>query len=202
MFMISLKRAPKSTLKHIQLCTVMPRSTNSLATVTCNEESLEMLAYVLFILVWMCKHSYIFGCFVEIHPWFGYNILWVVKYCDDIFSLTLLNSPGGSGPSEGRALSLKWIMFLAEAKTSNCKPGLLSLSGYATYAGWPPHTNTEYCAVIWGSKFFCCLQINTQTNKHPFRACAHKGQVVLLHPATRGCRQCAPITPGFNPRFL
>lgn len=46
----------------------MPRSTNSLAAVTCNEGSLEMLAYVLFILVWMCKHSYIVGRFVEIHP--------------------------------------------------------------------------------------------------------------------------------------
>lgn len=68
MFMISLIHAPKSTLKHIQLCKFMPRSTNSLATVTCNEGSLEMLAYVLFILVWMCKHSYIVGRFVEIHP--------------------------------------------------------------------------------------------------------------------------------------
>lgn len=53
----------------------MPRSTNSLAAVTCNEGSLEMVAYVLFILVWMCKHSYIVGRFVEIHPRLSYNIL-------------------------------------------------------------------------------------------------------------------------------
>lgn len=25
---------------------------------------------------------------------------------------------------------------------------------------------------------------------------------MLSHPATRGCRQCAPIAPGFRPRFL
>lgn len=94
----------------------------------------------------------------------------------DIFFLTLMllffsllstglrppSSPGGSRPSEGPALSLKWTMLLlAKAKTSNCKPGLLSLSGYAADAGWPPHTNTQHCALTWGSMFFDWLQINT-----------------------------------------
>lgn len=58
------------------------------------------------------------------------------------------SSPGGSGPSEGPALSLqRTMLLLAEAKTSNCKPGLLSLSGDAADAGWPPHTNIQYCAL-------------------------------------------------------
>lgn len=42
----------------------------------------------------------------------------------------------------------------------------------------------------------------TRIHLHTHTHTQTKGQVVLLHPATRGCRQCAPITPGFSPRFL
>lgn len=53
------------------------------------------------------------------------------------------SSPGGSAPSEGPALSPKWrMLLLADAKPSNCKPVLLSLSGCAADARWPPHTQT------------------------------------------------------------
>lgn len=77
------------------------------------------------------------------------------------------SSPGGSGPTEGPALSLKWTMLLlADAKTSNCKPGLLSLSGYAADAGWPPHTNIQCCALTWGSTFSYCFRINTYMHRH------------------------------------
>lgn len=59
-------------------------------------------------------------------------------------------SPGGSGRSEGpRALSTEVnnVAFGRSRKTSNCKPGLLSLSGYAADAGWPPRTkHTVLCS--------------------------------------------------------
>lgn len=92
-------------------------------------------------------------------------------------------------------------MFWAEAKTSNCKPGLLSLSGYVTYAGWPPHTNTEYCTFIWGSKFFCCLQINTQMNKHPFRAMRTQRAGCAVASCHQRVQTICPHHPWLQPKI-
>lgn len=90
-------------------------------------------------------------------------------------------------PGRAPTLSLKWTMLLlAEAKPSNCNSGLLSLSGYASDAGWPPHTNIQYCALTWGSTLLYCLQINTSDTHTPF---------VCTRILTQRGRLCCCILP-------
>lgn len=145
---------------------------------------------------------------------------WICSF-GDIFFLTLMllffsllsthlrppSSPGGSRPTEGPVLSLKWTMLLlAKEKplivsqvSYLCQDMQLMLGGLSTQT-YSIVLSPEEARSSTDSRL-----THRRTNTH----CAHintrrhtKGLVVLLHPATRGCRQCAPIIPGFSPRFL
>lgn len=91
--------------------------------------------------------------------------------------------------------------FWLKQKTSNCKPGLLSLSAYGDDTGWPPTQTYSIVLSPEETGYPTHSEEHVSVQTHIVCTCIHretKGQVVLLPPATRGCRQCAPITPGFS----
>ena len=91
---------------------------------------------------------------------------------------------------------LKWTMLLLAAAE---KPLIVSQVSYLCQDTQPmlgglPAQNMQYCALTWGSTFLQPTHGHTRSQNT-------KGLVVLLHPATRGCRQCAPITPWLQPEI-
>lgn len=101
-------------------------------------------------------------------------------------------------------------IIITQKKACNWKPPLLSLSGCAADAGWPPPAQT-HSIVLSPEEARPSSQLQITAKKEEKKKCSHttlhrhtKGQVVAVASCHQRVQTMCPHRPrfGFSPRFL